>query len=164
MKSCTQSGRALGVPPGPDCGGWALGSRWTAEHLPHSLTTNDSCIHESSRQTHSQVSRHHCLHPLVSLAAFTCVNGACNDSPDDFSFMWFAVVLYWGQCLFLPKPVLASLGKESACSAGDLGSIPRLRRSHEEGNSSPFQHSCLENPTGRGAWQAVIHGVAKNRT
>ena len=38
-------------------------------------------------------------------------------------------------------------GKESACNAGDLGSIPGLRRSPREGNGNPLQYSCLENPT-----------------
>ena len=37
-------------------------------------------------------------------------------------------------------------GKESACNAGDLGSIPRLGRSSGEGNGHPLQYSCLENP------------------
>ena len=37
-------------------------------------------------------------------------------------------------------------GKESACSAGDPGSIPRLGRSPGEGNGNPLQYSCLENP------------------
>ena len=31
----------------------------------------------------------------------------------------------------------------------------------EKGTSTPLQYSCLENPTGRGAWQAAVHGVAK---
>ena len=43
-------------------------------------------------------------------------------------------------------------GKASVCNAGDPGSIPRLGRSPGEGNGSPLQHSCLENPMGRGAW------------
>ena len=38
-----------------------------------------------------------------------------------------------------------SAGKESACSVGDLGSIPGLRRSHGEGKSYPLQYSGLEN-------------------
>ena len=42
-------------------------------------------------------------------------------------------------------------GKESACSVGDPGSIPGLRRSPGEGNCNPLQHSCLENPMDRGA-------------
>ena len=41
--------------------------------------------------------------------------------------------------------------KESACNAGDLGSIPGLGKSLEEGNGNPFQYSCLENSMDRGA-------------
>ena len=37
-------------------------------------------------------------------------------------------------------------GKEFACNAGDLGSIPELGRSPAEGNGNPLQYSCLENP------------------
>ena len=33
-----------------------------------------------------------------------------------------------------------------------------------EGNGTPLQHSCLENPMDRGAWWAAVHGVAKSRT
>ena len=39
---------------------------------------------------------------------------------------------------------LIAVSKESACSAEDLGSVPELRRSPEEGNSKPLQHPCLE--------------------
>ena len=46
---------------------------------------------------------------------------------------------------------VGSDGKESACSAGDPGSIPGLGRSPGEGNGSPLQYSCLENPIDRGA-------------
>ena len=38
-----------------------------------------------------------------------------------------------------------SVGRESACSAGDMGSIPASERSPGEGNGNPFQCSCLEN-------------------
>ena len=55
-------------------------------------------------------------------------------------------------------------GKESACNAGDLGSTPGLGRSPREGNDNPLQYTCLENPMGRGAWQATVQGVTKNRT
>ena len=57
-----------------------------------------------------------------------------------------------------------SNGKESACHAGDLGSIPRSGRSSGEGKGTPLQYSCLENPMDRGAWQATVHGVGKSRT
>ena len=63
---------------------------------------------------------------------------------------------------------LASLdgsdGKESACNAEGLGSIPGLGRSPREGNGNPLQYSCLENPMDRGAWWATVHGVAKSQT
>ena len=51
-------------------------------------------------------------------------------------------------------------GKDSACNAGDLGSIPGSVRS-PGGNGNPLQYSCLENPMDRGAWWAAVHGVAK---
>ena len=51
-------------------------------------------------------------------------------------------------------------GKESACSAGDLGSIPRLERYPGEGNGNPLQYSCLQNSMDRGAWWSAVHGVA----
>ena len=44
------------------------------------------------------------------------------------------------------------------------GSIPGSERSPGEGNGNPLQYSCLENPMDRGAWQTIVHGVAKNRT
>ena len=55
----------------------------------------------------------------------------------------------------------SSVGKKSACNAGDLGSIPRSERSPGEGNGDPLQWSCLENPIDRGDWQAIVHGVAR---
>ena len=55
----------------------------------------------------------------------------------------------------------SSVGKESACDAGDAGSIPGSGRSPDEGNGNPFQYSCLENPMDRGAWRATLHGEAR---
>ena len=52
--------------------------------------------------------------------------------------------------------------KKSACSARDQGVIPGLRRSPGEGNGNPLQYSCLENPMDRGAWWAIVHGVAES--
>ena len=57
----------------------------------------------------------------------------------------------------------SSVSKESACSAGDPGSIPGLERFPGEENGNPFQYSCLENPMDRGAWQATVHGLARVR-
>ena len=57
-----------------------------------------------------------------------------------------------------------SEGKASACTLGDLGLIPGSGRSPGEGNGTPLQYSCLENPMDEGDWQATVHGVAKSRT
>jgi len=54
--------------------------------------------------------------------------------------------------------------KESACNAGDLGSIPGLGRSPGEGNGKLLQYSCLENSMVRGAWGATVHGITKSWT
>ena len=54
--------------------------------------------------------------------------------------------------------------KVSACNVGDTGSIPRLGRSPGEGNGNPLEYSCRENSKDRGAWQATVQGVIKNRT
>ena len=52
-----------------------------------------------------------------------------------------------------------SAGKECACNARDLGSIPGLGRSPGEGNGSPLQYFSLENSMG-----CVVHGVTKSQT
>ena len=52
-------------------------------------------------------------------------------------------------------------GRESACNAGDLGSVPGVRRSPGGGNGNPLWYSCLENPMDRGAWRATIHVVTR---
>ena len=54
--------------------------------------------------------------------------------------------------------------KEFTCNVGDLGLIPMLGRSPGEVIGYPLQYSGLENPTDRGAWWAIVHGVAKNQT
>ena len=42
----------------------------------------------------------------------------------------------------------------------DMGSIPGSGRSPGEGIGNPLQYSCLENPTDRGAWWAIVYGVS----
>ena len=56
--------------------------------------------------------------------------------------------------------------KNPLASTGDLrgsGSIPGSGRSPGGGHGNPLQYSCLENPTGRGAWWATVHRVAESR-
>ena len=56
-------------------------------------------------------------------------------------------------------------GKKSACQwryAKNLSSVPGSGGFPGVGNGNPFQYSCLENPMDGGAWQAIVHGVAKS--
>ena len=62
---------------------------------------------------------------------------------------------------------VALVVKNPPANAGDVrhaGSIPGLERSPREGTGNPLQYSCLENSMGRGAWQAIVHGVQKSQT
>ena len=55
--------------------------------------------------------------------------------------------------------------KNPPANAGDtkdVGLIPRSERSPEVGNGNPLQYSCLEDSMDRGAWQDIVHGVAKS--
>ena len=63
----------------------------------------------------------------------------------------------WGNPLWLS-------GKASTCDAADTVSIPVWGRSPGEGNGDRLQYSSLENPMDRGAWWAIVYGVAKSRT
>ena len=57
--------------------------------------------------------------------------------------------------------------KHPPANAGDIrdaGSIPGLGRATGGGHGNSLQYSCLENPMARGAWQAMVHGVAKSQT
>ena len=57
--------------------------------------------------------------------------------------------------------------KNPPANAGDTrdaGLIPESGRSPGEGNGTPLQYACLENPMDRGAWQATVHGVTKSQT
>ena len=64
----------------------------------------------------------------------------------------------------LPAPVFlgfpcGSAGNESACNAGDLGSVPGLGRSPGEGKGYPLYYSVLET-----SMDCIVHGVAKSQT
>ena len=69
----------------------------------------------------------------------------------------------------LPTPVFlgfpyGSAGKESACNAGDLGSIPGLGRSPGEEMATHASILAWGNPMDIGAWQATVHGITKSQT
>ena len=58
----------------------------------------------------------------------------------------------------------SSAGKESACNAGDLGSIPGSGRSPGEETGNPFQYSRLENPHGQRRLAGYVYKVVKLQT
>ena len=66
-------------------------------------------------------------------------------------FLYIYICMY--VCMGFPD---SSVGKESACNAGDLGSIPGLGRSPGEGKDYPLQYSGLENSV-----DCIVHGIAK---
>ena len=57
---------------------------------------------------------------------------------------------------------VALVVKNLPANAEDL--IPGMGRSPGGGNGNPLQYSCLENPMDRGAWEAIVHRVAKSQT
>ena len=118
--------------------------------------------------------RHHCFlfcfYALLCktqkkhrLAKIVCLNSKYMEIGEtlwylDFVGLWVAsnpdvTYCYW----VFP---CSSISKESVCNAGDVGLNPGLRRSPGEGSGNALQYSCLENPMDRGAWQAIVLGVA----
>ena len=79
----------------------------------------------------------------------------------------FAVVFICKLSMLKRASQVALVVKNLPASVGnirDMGSIPGLGRSPGEGNGSPLQYSCLENPKDRGAWWATFHGVTQSQT
>ena len=79
--------------------------------------------------------------------------------PSGLLNVWIIITANIFSAYYVPG---GSDSKESACNVGDLGSIPALGRTPGERHGNPLQYSCLENPMDRGAWQAMVHGVAKS--
>ena len=70
----------------------------------------------------------------------------------------FTYYYIWG---FLGNSMIKNL-PANAGDIRDAGSIPWWGRSLGGGHGNPLQYSCLENPMGRGAWQATVHKVAES--
>ena len=87
------------------------------------------------------------MYVLVSSSIPYCVLCSCFHFPF-FSFCFFVLaiplLLFSFSVFHLFSFFGVSDGKESACSAGDLGSVPGSGRYHEEGNGYPLHYSCLE--------------------
>ena len=82
-------------------------------------------------------------------------------------FLYFSHLSFIYFCFYLSRDSPAgSVGKESACNAGDtgdMGLIPGPGRSPGEGKGNPLQYSCLGNSLDRRAWWATVHGVTKSQ-
>ena len=76
-------------------------------------------------------------------------------------------MVFWDQTYFATNKVFpnGSSGKESTYNAGDAGDACSILGWEDPlekgGNGNPFQYSCLKNPMDREAWQATVHGLAK---
>ena len=112
---------------------------------PPETTTLPSCISFSVRWFWS-LPPVQCYEPLSILLQALCL-------PDLILLVCSSLLLYGGLD-----------GKEFACNAGALGSIPGSGRAPREGNGNPLQYSCLENSMDRGALWTTVHGVTKSRT
>ena len=109
---------------------------------------------------------HHLWSSVCSSLFFSFNFSACVISLQVYSSSWG---LLWAPWVSFPFYLLLCSywclsGKESACNAGDLGSIPGLGRAPGGEHGNPLQCSCLENPMDRGAYRATVHGLAKSRT
>ena len=74
-----------------------------------------------------------------------------------------------GLMKYTPQRIVEGLlgwcsAKESACNAGDAGSIPKSGRSPGVGHGNPLQYCACKILWTRGAWQATVHGVTKSQT
>ena len=112
------------------------------------------------------------LSPFAPAASPTLLCGICFFC---YSQILFSVTFFESHIFQYQDPDFLSLilfldvpggsdGKASVYNAGDLDSSPGLGRSPGEGNGSPLQCCCLEDPMDRGGWYATVCGVAKSRT
>ena len=134
-------------------------------------------------QTHSCLSRQWC-HPTISssvvpfssclqsfpASVFSSESVLCVRWPKKFG-EWSGnlnqdqILNNMRELLFLLGAIIkcgfpwGSVSKESACNAGDSGSIPGSERSPGEGNGNLLHSSCLENPVNKGTWRTIVHGV-----
>ena len=83
------------------------------------------------------------------LGRYTEANAFCHSSLSFYGVVSFTLLYI---CFFLFLPLCILLRK----------ALPNLRSG--EGNGTPLQYSCLENPMDGGAWCAAVHGVARSQT
>ena len=96
------------------------------------------------------------VHGLIRLSATPITNGAWA------SVDWLCSTLgKWTQVQFGNKHSIPGSDGQSVAMASWIASPSNILR---EGNGTPLQYSCLENPMGRGAWCAAVHGVSRSQT
>ena len=114
-----------------------------------------SFLEEINILTVLSLSTHECGMSLYSLSSslISFINVLWFLSSDYALFLYFSIIM---------APLVAR--QWWSCSAGgavDTGSIPGSGRSPRGRNGNPLQYSCLDNPMGRGAWQATVQGITK---
>ena len=149
-----------------------LQSVWS-QRIGHNWATSLSQCHLWDL---SFLTRHWTQAPAVK--ALNPNNQTTRELPGDYNFFlserkhkftWqiittFNYMKYWNiQKGFLGGSAVKNL-PANARDTEDVGSIPRLERSPEEGNGNPLQYSFLENPMDRGASWAIVHGVTESWT
>ena len=107
--------------------------------------------------------------PLWLVLVQSCAPPPCRPLIWSFFFyikiFLFSFIVYNWQKLYIFKELpCTSNGKESACSAGDLGLIPGWGTASGERNGNPLRYPCLENPMDGGAWRAIVRGVSQSQT
>ena len=90
-----------------------------------------------------------------------CTNQVGDGKSVDDKSKYFNFKIFVAYSFYTGFPC-SSVGKESACSTGDVGSIPGLGRSPGEGNGNLLPYPSLENLMDGGAWWDAVHEVAKS--
>ena len=141
-------------------------------HLANGLDFTTSSWESTSSQASVHISPLTSVHLRIYFSYILFFKICFNFFPSFFIFTTFLIFkcclkiyAYFYDSLFRMKGFPGGSDvKETACSAGDPGWIPGLRRSPGEENGYPLQYSCPEHPMDRGASRATVRGVAKSET
>ena len=135
---------------------WVLACRWTSREPKYWLHITVSWFMYTFPPYYSIFPKIH----ILKKGRFCLLNFSHSYGPC-LSALLSAVTFYLYSSAGLRGFPGGSDGKESACNGGDMGSILGSGRSAGEGNGNPLQYYCLGSPIDRGAWWAIVHGVAK---
>ena len=104
--------------------------------------------------------------PACFLESFTMVSSQMYHSKPSVLNWWHHFITFMktspGKDVWIYVLQLSLFCVEGWSRAAQVCRI--LVPNHGEGNGTPLQYSCLENPVDRGAWKAAVHGVTKSRT